>query len=461
VLWLQRELRRNRANFSALVVSHDAAFLEAVTTDIIVFADKKLTYHTCGYAAFATSHEQSQSRQASAAAAVDKKVDQQRAFIARQRVAACSKKGTDDNKLRQAKERERKLDRLSMSSASGHRFKTMCGQRPEMVQQLYKDPALRFHLPEPQPFRGPADLPALTLANVAFSYAPNEPPTTARPTATTRAAAATGTILGTTLVDVTVQVGLRSRIGILGENGAGKTTLMRLLNGSLEASSGEVHRHHALRIATITQHQLERLKAQLDNTAAAWMMAELRALGIDAKQQEVLNHLGSFGLSGELALRPIGMLSGGQKARLNLAAELWHRPHLVLLDEPTNHLDADALDALQLGLHSFAGGVVIISHSAPFMSSFCEELWTVQGGYVRVKHLDDAYDFEQEYSAYCKAIVADMSRLKRVGRVQAEEDWLVPKQMTAATEGAATADATLGATHPVESECEVGTVIAP
>jgi len=191
------------------------------------------------------------------------------------------------------------------------------------------------------------------------------------------------------------------------------------------------------------------------------MMAELRALGIDAKQQEVLNHLGSFGLSGELALRPIGMLSGGQKARLNLAAELWHRPHLVLLDEPTNHLDADALDALQLGLHSFAGGVVIISHSAPFMSSFCEELWTVQGGYVRVKHLDDAYDFEQEYSAYCKAIVADMSRLKRVGRVQAEEDWLIPKQMTAATEGAATADATLGATHPVESECEVGTVIAP
>ena len=117
--------------------------------------------------------------------------------------------------------------------------------------------------------------------------------------------------------------------------------------------------------------------------------------------------VGAFGLSGELAKLPIGMLSGGQKARLTLAQTMWGRPHLLILDEPTNHLDSDALEALQVGIGSFKGGVVAISHSADFVASFCSELWIVERGKVSVHHVGCPTDFEAAFGQYSNSILAE------------------------------------------------------
>lgn len=74
------------------------------------------------------------------------------------------------------------------------------------------------------------------------------------------------------------------------------------------------------------------------------------------------SHLGSFGITGNLQLRPMYLLSGGQKSRVAFALCVWTNPHILILDEPTNHLDLDAVNALIVALNNFQGGVLIVSH---------------------------------------------------------------------------------------------------
>jgi ATP-binding cassette subfamily F protein 3 len=125
-------------------------------------------------------------------------------------------------------------------------------------------------------------------------------------------------------------------------------------------------------------------------------------------EQELRSHLGSFGVSGPLALQPIYTLSGGQKSRVALAKLTWPQPNLLLLgkrptsrhacaaifavsaasphpqhannaDEVTNHLDIDAIDALIEGLAAYKGGVLLVSHDQYFISAVADELWAVEG----------------------------------------------------------------------------------
>jgi ATP-binding cassette, subfamily F, member 3 len=104
----------------------------------------------------------------------------------------------------------------------------------------------------------------------------------------------------------------------------------------------------------------------------------------DFKPVEALRaHLGSFGLSGALALRPMYLLSGGQKSRVSFAMITFERPHVLMLDEPTNHLDYDAINALIVALNNFSGGLVVVSHDEYFLNALCDKLYLVQNGLVK------------------------------------------------------------------------------
>ncbi len=81
----------------------------------------------------------------------------------------------------------------------------------------------------------------------------------------------------------------------------------------------------------------------------------------------------------------IGRLSGGQKVKLVLAAAMWSKPHLLVLDEPTNFLDMGARSALTIGIQTFGGSVIMISHHQEFLSEICTETWLVEGGKVCAK----------------------------------------------------------------------------
>ena len=107
--------------------------------------------------------------------------------------------------------------------------------------------------------------------------------------------------------------------------------------------------------------------------------------------------LGGFGLTGDLALMPISLLSGGQKARLCMASAVIGNPHLLIMDEPTNHLDVSSREALTDGLRAFNGGILLVSHDVHFLKQVCNELWIVRDGGVRVVK----GNFSKALDAYC------------------------------------------------------------
>ncbi|CAH9133080.1 unnamed protein product [Cuscuta epithymum] len=99
-------------------------------------------------------------------------------------------------------------------------------------------------------------------------------------------------------------------------------------------------------------------------------------------EQKLRSHLGSFGITGNLALQPMYTLSGGQKSRVAFSKITFKKPHILLLDEPSNHLDLDAVEALIQGLVLFQGGVLMVSHDEHLISGSVEQLWAVSDGRV-------------------------------------------------------------------------------
>jgi ATP-binding cassette subfamily F protein 3 len=165
---------------------------------------------------------------------------------------------------------------------------------------------------------------------------------------------------------------MESRIAIVGANGVGKSTLLKILVGSLALKSGNAYRNGRLSLSMFTQHHIDQLKLH---------MSPLEQCINDfpgTTQEAYRAHLGSFGITGNLALRPNYLLSGGQKSRVAFALAMWKNPHILVLDEPTNHLDIDAVNALIVALNNYQGGVIIVSHDQHLVSTVCDEIWYIK-----------------------------------------------------------------------------------
>ena len=145
--------------------------------------------------------------------------------------------------------------------------------------------------------------------------------------------------------------------------------------GELEPTDGHVGRHSKLVVAKFTQHHIEMFDTE---KSALNHMRDLTHDGVST--EEARKYLGRFGLSGDLALNPIRVLSGGQKSRLAFAELAWRSPHILLLDEPTNHLDLETIEALAMALNQFDGGVVFVSHDERLIEMVADELWVVDKG---------------------------------------------------------------------------------
>lgn len=171
--------------------------------------------------------------------------------------------------------------------------------------------------------------------------------------------------------DLDFGIDMDSRIALVGLNGVGKSTLMKLMAGELHETKGYIERSRKIRIAKFSQHSLEQLSA--DVTPIQYLGAKF---GVGS-EHNLRQHLGRFGITGDLALTKIDILSGGQKSRVVLAELAWAQPHILFLDEPSNHLDIDAIEALAQGLNAYKGGVVLISHNQRLISLVCSEIWVV------------------------------------------------------------------------------------
>ncbi|MBI3890495.1 MAG: ABC-F family ATP-binding cassette domain-containing protein [Candidatus Wallbacteria bacterium] len=180
------------------------------------------------------------------------------------------------------------------------------------------------------------------------------------------------------LIDrLTFHVDCGERIGVIGRNGKGKSTLLRLLAGELEPVAGEVARHDELKLGYFGQTNIARLSPGM--TVEQEIQSANEMLGRTA----VRGICGAMMFSGDLAEKKVAVLSGGERSRTLLGKILARPSNLLLLDEPTNHLDIESIESMMEALESYAGAVVIVTHSELILKRLATKLIYFQAGKVQ------------------------------------------------------------------------------
>jgi ATP-binding cassette subfamily F protein 3 len=331
-LWLERFLGHYRQTL--ILVSHDRRLLNAATAATLHLERGKLTLYSGNFDAFLRARREMARRLDVLARRQTQERERLQSFVDRFRAKA--------SKARQAQSRLKALARL------------------EPVALAAAEPAPYLDLPQPLHL----DPPLVTLERVSVGYVPGEP----------------------VLSRLDLRLDPDDRVALIGANGNGKTTLARLLCGRLAPFSGQVRRSPKFAYGFFAQHQIEEMRP------LATAFDHLAALLPEALPEQVRARLGAFGFSQDKAFVPIAELSGGERARLNLALATAHAPALLVLDEPTNHLDIETREALADALNAFPGAVVLVTHDWHFIELVAEQLWLVANGTVR-PFLGDLSDY--------------------------------------------------------------------
>lgn len=322
VIWLESFL--STLTGTLVVVSHDRLFLNGVCTDIILMRQQQLLYFKGDYDAFVRNYRDEQLNNLRERKNIQEQIAHMMTFVNRFRYNAV-RAPLVQSRLKAIHKLELKMENI-----------------PEVIPEAQV--RFEFNSPNELPF------PILQAIDVSFGYTPDK-------------------IL---FRDITFGMELSSRIGILGPNGIGKTTLAKLLLGDLVPLTGQIMRNNKLRSAVFTQHHTD----QLDYSLTPLQLMRNQFPQMDEPSSR--SQLARFGVTEEMAERPIRTLSGGQKTRVSFALITGNNPHILILDEPSNHLDIETIETLASALKKFTGGVVVVSHDQYFVGMVCQELWTIQ-----------------------------------------------------------------------------------
>lgn len=172
--------------------------------------------------------------------------------------------------------------------------------------------------------------------------------------------------------ELTISTG--DRVCVVGKNGMGKTTLLKLLAGVLTPTAGGITYHPAVEKGFYEQTNVQSL------VESRTIEEEMLNAHEDVDRQLARNICGAMMFTGDAALKKIGVLSGGEKARVMLGKLLAKPYNLLLLDEPTNHLDMEACDALLAAIDSFDGTVVMVTHNELFLHALASRLVVFRRG---------------------------------------------------------------------------------
>lgn len=229
---------------------------------------------------------------------------------------------------------------------------------------------------------------AMSLENVSFSYKPEKP----------------------LIKNFSLHIGARDRVMVIGPNGRGKTTLLKLMAGVLKPQSGEINFPKSVSVGYYEQSYAEDMSSE--NT----VLEEISSANPELEPARVRQIAGTLLFEGDEALKPIRILSGGEKSRVLLGKILATPVNLLLLDEPTNHLDLESCDALLAALDNFDGAVVMVTHNEMFLRALGERLVVFQGDEITV--------FEGDYESFLRKV--GWAEEKCCQEKQSEQDEIEP-----------------------------------
>ncbi|KAJ3325721.1 hypothetical protein HDV06_003491 [Boothiomyces sp. JEL0866] len=356
IQWLKKYLQD--LDITLVLVSHDRSFLNAIVDHIIVLKNHKLNYYVGNFDEYQKAIDDKFKNDVKTQAALDKK----KAHIEKsiQEGLKQAKQKGDDKKLSQVASRKKKLnERFGVErSASGHRFKLNDNygyytDSSRMGVNFDKpDAPVKWQFLTPEPLRNQSSL--IAMENVTFSYDGKR----------------------NILKNVSFNLQIGEKVGIVGANGDGKSTLIQLFMGKLQPQRGTIERHPQARVGYFSQNHVDEIaNADPTLTTLTYCKEKLEGKGNDA---EIRGHFGSFGVTGDMMSQTVVSLSGGQAVRIAMGLAVWNNPHLLILDEPTNHLDMDSIEAVIQAIKDFQGSVIAVSHDQHFIQELSQKVYLVR-----------------------------------------------------------------------------------
>jgi ATP-binding cassette ChvD family protein len=207
-------------------------------------------------------------------------------------------------------------------------------------------------------------------------------------------------------------------VGVIGPNGVGKTTLFKTIVGLEHSDSGSVKVGDTVKLSYVDQN-----RGGIDPKKNVWEVVSDGLDHIQVGQVEMPSraYVAAFGFKGPDQQKPAGVLSGGERNRLNLALTLKEGGNLILLDEPTNDLDVETLGSLENALEQFPGCAVVISHDRWFLDRVCTHILAWEGN---DENPASWFWFEGNFEAY------EANKLKRLGAEAARPHRVTHRKLT-------------------------------
>ncbi len=344
IMWLEDYLQSYKG--ALLIVSHDRYFLDKLTTSICEIERGVLKRYKGNYSAFAVQKQADVIRQLKEYEAQQEEIAKLQEFVDKNLVRASTSN--------MAKSRIKKLEAMEII------------EKPVLYEKSAK---IKFEYD----LTPPIDL--LTVKNIDVSVGG-------------------GTDRKVLVDSLSFEVKRGEKLGVIGSNGIGKSTLLKIIQRKLPCSHGTIEWTKNVKISYFDQEN-----AQLDPCKT--VMDEVHSRYRTMSDREIRSLLGCVRLVGENVFKQVGVISGGERAKLCFAIMMLERGNVLILDEPTNHLDIDTKEVLEQALCEFDGTIIFVSHDRYLLNKLATRIIEItensvesyNGGfddYIAVKREKDA-----------------------------------------------------------------------